>query len=86
MNIFNFHSRFYEKAASFLTCPLWHVQVHFQSTEGALYVAWPYRPCDSLCGATISAELAEQIIAAGIAIAGAIGIVINTTWMILNAR
>ena len=27
------------------------------------------------CGATISAELAEQIIAAGIAIAGAIGIV-----------
>jgi hypothetical protein len=38
------------------------------------------------CGATISAELAEKIIAAGIAIAGAIGIVIITTWMILNAR
>ena len=38
------------------------------------------------CGATISAEFAEQIIAAGIAIAGAIGIVITTTWMILNAR
>ena len=29
----------------------------------------------TVCGATISTELAEQIIAAGIAIAGAIGIV-----------